>query len=185
MIKIKCNRCVCFVEDTSYKYCISCREKTRVNAAKWRAANPDKAKDAHRRSNMKSIVYQKEWYQKNKDRCRDNCRKWSQENPDKRSNYYKKWQLQNKDNCLYRDSKRRASKKQAQPLWANEIEIRKIFKEAVRITKQTNIEHQVDHIVPLQSNLVCGLHWEGNMQIITRSENAKKSNTTWPDMWED
>lgn len=41
---------------------------------------------------------------------------------------------------------------------------------------------EVDHIVPLTSDLGCGLHWEGNLQVIPAAANLAKKNFWWPDM---
>ena len=40
----------------------------------------------------------------------------------------------------------------------------------------------VDHIVPLQSPLVCGLHVHDNLRVILAVDNASKANRHWPDM---
>jgi hypothetical protein len=41
----------------------------------------------------------------------------------------------------------------------------------------------LDHVVPINHPLVCGLHVEWNLQVITSAENLAKSNNWWPDMW--
>ncbi|HEX4608225.1 MAG TPA: hypothetical protein VH092_08465 [Urbifossiella sp.] len=60
--------------------------------------------------------------------------------------------------------------------WADLDAIKSIYQDANRLGLT------VDHIVPLVSKLVCGLHCEANLQLITFEENLRKSNRFWPDM---
>ena len=70
----------------------------------------------------------------------------------------------------------RSKKLKACPLWANQDAITEIYRQAAEISLQTGIPHDVDHEIPLQGKLVCGLHVENNLQIIPASENRQKSN---------
>jgi hypothetical protein len=67
------------------------------------------------------------------------------------------------------NAKRKASILQASPQWANQDEINRIYKMCPE-------GHHVDHIVPLQNKLVCGLHCEFNLQHLPIKENLSKGN---------
>lgn len=74
---------------------------------------------------------------------------------------------------------RRRKHRQATPPWltrAQKSEMRELYKIAITMTKTTGEKYVVDHIVPLRSELVCGLHVPWNLRVITQEENLKKSN---------
>lgn len=73
-------------------------------------------------------------------------------------------------------AQRRAKKLQAMPKWADTKAIRQIYAECQRITRETGIKHEVDHIVPLNGVKVKGLHVAENLRVIPAKLNRKKSN---------
>jgi hypothetical protein len=75
-----------------------------------------------------------------------------------------------------------AQAKLTRPQWANSRRIAAIYGEASRLTRETGMPHHVDHIVPLRSRLVCGLHCEANLEILPQAANLHKSNRLWPGM---
>lgn len=80
------------------------------------------------------------------------------------------------------EAKRRAAKLNATPIWANQFFIEETYDLAKRRSKATGIEWEVDHTVPLQSDIVCGLHTHDNLRVIPKFVNISKGNRYWPDM---
>lgn len=75
---------------------------------------------------------------------------------------------------------RRALKRNAIPAWANRTYINDMYMLAQLVSETTGEQHHVDHIVPLKSKLVCGLHVADNLQVISGRDNNSKSNLRWP-----
>jgi len=80
----------------------------------------------------------------------------------------------NKSLYAYWSMKRHTQKLRATVGWASSDKIKFIYAECANMTETTGVKHEVDHIVPLQSPLVCGLHCSDKLQILTKSENLKK-----------
>jgi 5-methylcytosine-specific restriction endonuclease McrA len=75
---------------------------------------------------------------------------------------------------------RRRKHKQATPTWLTrkqKTEIRALYQAAIRSTQITGQRYVVDHIYPLRSDVVCGLHVPWNLRILTQEDNLRKSNT--------
>ncbi|MFY2658285.1 hypothetical protein ACOTC5_30260 [Achromobacter xylosoxidans] len=94
----------------------------------------------------------------------------------------KAWKKRNPDKVNAQTAKRYAHKLRALPSWADLKDIADIYALARLRTELTGIEWHVDHTVPLNSPLVCGLHCEANLQIIPAGPNISKGNNWWPDM---
>ena len=71
---------------------------------------------------------------------------------------------------------RRKQRDKSMPSWANKTEINRVYLQARHLTVTTGVRHEVDHIIPSNHPLVCGLHVESNLQILTETDNQKKSN---------
>lgn len=105
----------------------------------------------------------------------DNHEKVRETNRKSVSKYQKKYPEKN----TAKVSAYRAKKIQAIPSWLSDTDLSKIksiYKLARNISKKTGIKHHVDHVVPLVSDIVCGLHVPWNLQVIPAEVNIKKSN---------
>lgn len=118
----------------------------------------------------------RKWREDNRERKRASNLKYERENKDKKKRWHKKYQQTHRSDVRANTSRYRAKKKQATPSWANFDRIQEIYLMAC----EEGLE--VDHIVPLQSEYVCGLHCEDNLQCVDSSYNRKKNNNFWPDM---
>lgn len=153
------------------------RERGKANSQKrkerdrrWRAAHPDFSKEYYKANRDKRLEKAREWHVANREEVCEKHRIWRQANPDKVKANLRKHQEENRAIWIAYGAKRRALRIQAIPKWANHDKIRKLYRKAHRLGLV------VDHIVPLNSRVVCGLHWEGNLQLLTAEENAHKTN---------
>lgn len=133
----------------------------------------------------------REWMARNRDRVAERNARHAAANADRISQYMaeyrrnkaaeisaasERWRKANGHKKRQYQAKRRAIAIQATPAWADVQTIADFYAEA------EYFGYQIDHIVPLQSSLVCGLHVEHNLQAIPAKENAAKGNRYWPDM---
>ena len=136
--------------------CPACMERRREQhkpyLAAWKEANSERWRDTQIKSAHKTDVRQrrigtrKEWKVANRDKVAADCR----------------W--------------RQTLKAKATPWWADRKAIEAIYAEARRLERETGVKYHVDHIIPVQGRLVCGLHVESNLRIITASDNCRKHN---------
>jgi len=86
------------------------------------------------------------------------------------------WRERNREKLAIKQANRRANQLRATPSWTDLEKIGFVYKKA----QQYGFE--VDHIVPLNSKVVCGFHSWDNLQLMIRDENTRKNNRHWPDM---
>lgn len=150
------------------------RERARARAAAYRAKEPEKAKAAIRASRAKRPDYMPNYlagyYQRHKEVIKARVRA-------REARLGEALKPINAEKAM----RRLARKRKATPAWADKKAISAFYAEAARLTAETGVEHEVDHIVPLQSRRVCGLHVENNLQILTSQANKEKGNRRWPD----
>jgi len=150
------------MKDGLDSYCKLCRKEYTKLYQKTYGYDKSKKKERHKRWLDKNPNYQKDYYHS---RYKD---------------YHQKYYQVNKKRYRSHTAKRRALKHLATPEWLDEQQKVQIESFYERCPK----DMQVDHIVPLRSNKVCGLHVPWNLQYLTQTENIRKGNRWWPNMWE-
>lgn len=189
----------CKNEDERFRRSLD-RDKQRAKSKDYYARNKEKklAYFKKRMSNpeiyAKKLSQQKEWSKNNYGKILDYDRKYKENNKDVLKARAKEYRIKNKEKenarCLeYQKknpqifaanaAKRRAMKKNATPPWLTAIQLAQIqefYDIAIAVSVQTGVEHQVDHIHPINGDGFTGLHVPWNLQVLTMSDNIAKSN---------
>lgn len=131
---------------------------------------PKKNPSATRCSSKKCLQkYKNEWARNNPKSKQD----WLERNKEKRKIISEQYRKRNSNYYAEYSSLRSRKLKQAKPSWLSEWDLF-LIEELYITARERGLE--VDHIIPLKHKLVCGLHVPWNMQLLTRTANAKKSN---------
>lgn len=173
------------------------KEKRKAYMKEWMALNRERYNARMKKYHRDHPEKWKAYYLKNREHLRMKGKKWYRENKElvdkKYKDYYEKnksdmqqraikWQKDNPHKANANCRARFARKLHATPSWANDFFIKEIYHLAALRTKIMGFKWHVDHIVPLQSKTVCGLHVEHNLQVIPATQNLSKHNTYWPEM---
>lgn len=156
------------------------------------AANPEKYRARQRNLRKEKpeqiAAIEKRKYAKHKDKIDARCRQYYADRKNdagfkkRRAEITQKWGNANPELMNHYGANRRGRLFQAIPSWANPVAMQCYYEFAQLKSKMTGQQYHVDHIVPLSSPLVCGLHTDYNMQVIESSKNQSKGNRHWPDM---
>jgi len=164
------------------------RDRIRASGRAWAAAHPEQTMRWYRANIALAAERNKAWVRANKPHRTKYEAARHEKNAEHKSTADKvryhadrakhiavarAWQKAHPSECVALQGKRRARKLRATPNWLTldqEAEIRAWYARALAANKT------VDHIVPLQGKIVCGLHVPRNLQLLTFSENASKGN---------
>ena len=143
-------------------------------------------KDASRKDGYRNLckacvaVYMQQHHVKNQTHITAKAIKWVAENREKHNAKCNQWAKQNAAKVNARTARRYACKTQATPKWLNADDywmIEQAYELATLRTKLFGFPWEVDHIVPLRGKKVMGLHTPWNLQVVTQTENRRKSNS--------
>ena len=126
--------------------------------------------EASKERGKKNTAAYRERHPESLEREAERLKQYRSEQPDRFKQYEQTKYQRHYAKIVQRVRLRDAALKTRTPTWANREAIDAIYAEAQRMNMT------VDHIVPLRGKTVSGLHVEYNLQLLTREENARKSN---------
>lgn len=152
--------------------CVECLKLEWQQAATTRA---DYFREYNQREDIKERKHA--WYEENREQVIQTAASRPQH---VKRGYQQAWKERNVVWVRADTKARRRKHREATPSWLSRkqrSEIRQLYQIAITNSRITGEQYVVDHICPLRSDVVCGLHVPWNLRIITQAENLQKSNT--------
>ena len=157
-----------------------CRDCTRAKNAKRYEEDKERRlakQKAYHQENREVILERfKQRYQSMPDVYKAEAQQWADNNRDKVRAKAQRYYRSKPEYFLEKSRRRQLLVAQQTPAWVDLEKVRAIYAEARRLTESTGIPHEVDHVIPIKGRNVCGLHWEGNLEIKTQEANRRKYN---------
>jgi hypothetical protein len=157
-----------------------CKPCSKIKSAEYRLANKEKVlqyqKTKYERHRLKIIERNKEYARLNKKEVKIRAKSIYNRDREKILAQKRVYNQANKDKLYALNGLARAAKRNACPTWVDRAEIKCFYDQARALSKETGIKHHVDHIIPLKSKIVCGLHVPQNLVVITATDNLRKGN---------
>lgn len=154
------------------------RDRVAASSKAWRQTPEGKERRRQYRAEIRerNNAQQRERYAANPEASLSVSRAWKAANRERDLSRAREYYRTNPDINRRNQARRRARILQATPAWADFDKINAIYLKAAQLTRKTGITRHVDHHYPLVSKLMCGLHVETNLRILTGTENQRKKN---------
>lgn len=140
----------------------------------WAVAHPEERKAAKRNyyAAHRAMLQEKAraYFAAFPEKAKEKRRAKYAKDPEKAKRLAHAWYAKRPEMRAAQVARRASQKLQATPAWANPTLIESFY----RMAEVFGLH--VDHIVPLRSKLICGLHVEHNLQLLTPLENSRKGN---------
>ncbi len=156
------------------KTCTKCHNTKELDAFYKRKRRPD-GREAW--CKVCRLEHNRKWIANNKDKHKQLCNRWYGDNKEQHLENSKEWYANNKYRKLATTNAREQRCKNATPPWVSMADVQFIYKQAKQVSKETGVPHEVDHIIPLTHDVICGLNAPINLQVIPASENRRKANS--------
>lgn len=159
------------------KECFQSKRKPYYEAN--RESAKERTKEWSKNNKQRKAETDKIYYQNNKEKIQEYKHRWYRENKQHKKEYDKEYRKVNQYKYNENKARYKAKLKKASPKWltdAHKEEMKFYYWYAKFCQDEINEKCSVDHIIPIQSDIVCGLHVPWNLQIMTQSENSSKGN---------
>ncbi len=167
------------------EYAAKNREQAYARVNAWREANPAQVAEKHKRHVEKHpdkvAINQVAWKKRNAEKVRiankNRAAKKRAEQPEKVKEAKKSYVQRNRDVVNAAVARRKAARLQRTPKWLtafDKLKIQCIYSIAAMLTRHNEEPWHVDHVIPLQGDLVSGLHVPSNLQVMRGVENVRK-----------